>query len=726
MSIRAKRAAAFLAVWALMVAPAALAALALWSRLDADQQRALGAMFREGASLVILVAAASGFTAWAATGWLFARFVTPSLALTDGVRVMITANPAHRLVPAGSAELSALAGALNAFADERQMLLRDVEARIAEANRRLQEERNRLAALVSDLAQSVLVCNEDGRILLYNARARAFLEARRDSAAGPTPAAPSLVGLGRSVFAFFDRSLVTHALESVWAREQKGEDAVASFVTTLADGRLVRLQVAPVRGASAAAPAEVEAGAAAALGGFVLVFDDVTPAVESGSRTAVALERLIDASRRALGSIRAAVETLVAYPGMPAEKQSRFMAAIAQEAASLTEALERTATEHASPSSEWLLEDMSAADLVSAIATRIERELGVAVAIEPVDPALWVKVDSYALVQALETVATGVRDELGVRQLRLRIDGHPARHVHLDVGWSGANVPPEALSRWEAQRASGANASTLKQVVERHGGELWFQVSGAQQDGFLRILLPATRRDSAAWAIPRAPSARPEYYDFDLFHQAGQSAELDERPLAELSYTVFDTETTGLEPSEGDEIVCIGAVRIVNGRLLRHECYEQFVDPRRPLSVDSMRVTGIAPEMLAGQPPIERVLPEFHRFCEDTVLVAHNAAFDLRFLQLKESKAGVRFTHPVLDTLLLAAAVQPQGRALQLEAMAERLGVPVIGRHTALGDAIMTGEIFLRLIPLLTAAGVLTLKDAREASERTFRARLQY
>jgi DNA polymerase-3 subunit epsilon len=239
------------------------------------------------------------------------------------------------------------------------------------------------------------------------------------------------------------------------------------------------------------------------------------------------------------------------------------------------------------------------------------------------------------------------------------------------------------------------------------------------------VLLPVTRRAPATWRVTPRLAGRPEFYDFDLFHQAGQSAELDERRLAELTYTVFDTETTGLQPSEGDEIVCIGAVRIVNGRLLRHEAYEQFIDPRRPLSRESIQITGIDPDMLSGQPTIDRALPEFHRFCEDTVLVAHNAAFDLRFLQLKEASAGVRFTHPVLDTLLLSAAVQPQG-ALQLEALAERLGVPLIGRHTALGDAIMTGEILLRLLPLLSSAGILTLKHAREASERTFRARIRY
>jgi DNA polymerase-3 subunit epsilon len=120
------------------------------------------------------------------------------------------------------------------------------------------------------------------------------------------------------------------------------------------------------------------------------------------------------------------------------------------------------------------------------------------------------------------------------------------------------------------------------------------------------------------------------------------------------------------------------------------------------------------------------VLPRFHAFCEDTVLVAHNAAFDLRFLQMKEEATGIRFTQPVLDTMLLSPVIHPNQESHRLEAIAERLGVQVIGRHTALGDAIMTGEVFLKMIPLLAQIGIHTLGQAREAAERTYYARIRY
>ena len=137
-------------------------------------------------------------------------------------------------------------------------------------------------------------------------------------------------------------------------------------------------------------------------------------------------------------------------------------------------------------------------------------------------------------------------------------------------------------------------------------------------------------------------------------------------------------------------------------------------------------IHGIRPEMVAGQPRITEVLPAFHAFAQDTVLVAHNAAFDMRFLQLKEAATGLRFEQPVLDTLLLSALVHPNQESHRLEAIAERFNITVIGRHTALGDAIVTAEVFLRLIPLLAEKGIHTLGEAREAAQQTYYARLKY
>ena len=271
-----------------------------------------------------------------------------------------------------------------------------------------------------------------------------------------------------------------------------------------------------------------------------------------------------------------------------------------------------------------------------------------------------------------------------------------------------------------------ASPLTLKQIIERHNAEMWYQIHKPSHREFFRIAIPVTKPEETPWSATSSGESRPEFYDFDLFHQPGQTPEQDTRPLSALSYTVFDTETTGLSPSGGDEIVSIGAVRIVNGRLLEHEVFEQLVNPGRSMSPEATRITGIETTMLDNEPTIDKVLPAFLQFCEDTVLVAHNAAFDMRFLRLKEEATGIRFTQPVLDTLLLSAVIHPDFDAHALEAIAERMGVNPIGRHTALGDAIMTGEVFLRMIPLLAEQGIRTLGEAREASQKTYFARIEY
>jgi len=95
-------------------------------------------------------------------------------------------------------------------------------------------------------------------------------------------------------------------------------------------------------------------------------------------------------------------------------------------------------------------------------------------------------------------------------------------------------------------------------------------------------------------------------------------------------------------------------------------------------------------------------------------------------LQVKEASSGIKFINPVLDTMLLSAVVHPAHNNHNMMPIAKRLGITVRDRHTALGDAIATGEIFLKLLPLLHKQGIRTLKDARDASRKTLYARLKY
>jgi DNA polymerase III subunit epsilon len=637
-------------------------------------------------------------------------YVLPLRRLAREASLIANANPAYRTDTWRLPPLRGLALAVNELAERSQAAQEDVEGQIAAAGAELEQERNRLAALMSELTLAVLVCNVEGQILLYNAAARELF--------GVGGGASGVVGLGRSIFGILDRSLFAHGLERVRRGEEGGQAPPVRLTATAPGGRLLRVAIAPVRGTGDE------------LAGFVLTLEDVTRTAEAGVRRDTLLQSLTESTRASVGAIRAAIESMVDYPDMEAGERQRFMAIIREEAVALGARVEAALRESAAyVRSEWRLAEMLGRDLLAALQQRLECDDG------PVPAAggereeggeLWLRVDSYAVVQAAAHLVARLRSSAGADRIRVEL-AEAGRFARLDLAWSGPPLDPETLRAWTEEplgAGGGGVPSSVRDVMELHGGEVWCQADADGGGARVRLLLPLVESAPPPRLAPaRRPDVRPEFYDFDLFRTAERAGEWDERRLDELAYTVFDTETTGLNPSEGDEILSIGAVRIVNGRLLRRETFDQLVDPQRPVSPRSVSVHGISPQLLEGQPTIDDALPPFARFCEGTVLVGHNVGFDMRFLELKEAQTGVRLTQPVLDTLLLDAVAVPEEQDHSLEAIAARLGVSVVGRHTALGDAILTGEIFLKQLRLLAAQGFVTLGEARAAARSTYLAR---
>ncbi len=707
----------------LLLAWAGLVAALVWTTLAPGKGDALfGLLDTSLPAAAVAMLLILGVVA-AAVPPLYRRWVAAPARLLEQARVLVAGDAQRELDASdGNADVRSLAQVVNELVRQRAQLRGDVATQIQKASRNVEQERSRLAALMSELTQSVVVCNMDGRVLLYNNRAR--VQFRTLSQTPTLAAGAELIGLGRSIYAVFDRKLVAHALENIQHRLQRGvANPSAQFVTTTRAGQLLRVQMAPVRIANA------EPDEKAVLNGFVLMLDNITSDFEQESVRDRLLHGLTEGSRASLGNMQAAVEVLD-DPELDASMRERFHGVIREEVHAMSERIRTLAAQAAQQiKTRWPLEDMLGTDLVTAAQRRIEAAGELRAATAEVNDALWLKVDSFSMMQALAYLAGRLAEEYDIKIVWLRLTPADSR-AHLDLVWSGQAISTEALASWETDPirvGSEIGSLNVREIVQRHGGEFWFERDRARQQAFFRFLLPlASAQEEPNSSALVQNAGRPEYYDFDLFQVTELSRELDDRRLTELSYTVFDTETTGLNPSAGDEVIQIGATRLVNGKLLKGECFDQLVDPRRPIAEASVPIHGITPEMVAGQPTIDVVLPAFHAFAQDTVLVAHNAAFDMRFLQMKEEASGVRFEQPVLDTLLLSALMHPNQESHRLEAIAERFGATIFGRHTALGDAMVTAEIFLKMIPLLAERGIHTLGQAREATQQTYYARIKY
>ncbi|MBX3025830.1 CBS domain-containing protein [bacterium] len=193
--------------------------------------------------------------------------------------------------------------------------------------------------------------------------------------------------------------------------------------------------------------------------------------------------------------------------------------------------------------------------------------------------------------------------------------------------------------------------------------------------------------------------------------------------LDRMDAVVLDTETTGLDVAQA-RIVQISAVRVAAGRVLAEQTFDALVNPGGPIPPASTAIHGITDAMVAAAPPFATVKTAFDRFRGDAVLIGQSIGFDLAVLLRETRRLGQRWEPPrFLDTKLLAAALDPEAGELGLDALAERLGVRIGDRHRALADALVTAEIFVRLLPRLAAAGVSTIADAEARANAQTRIR---
>jgi len=309
------------------------------------------------------------------------------------------------------------------------------------------------------------------------------------------------------------------------------------------------------------------------------------------------------------------------------------------------------------------------------------------------------------LVSVLAAMASGVL--VVTEQGQVSLLNGPAREL---LGSKRAQVGTSVFAA--LSRESVLKAIAKAQRAERPLETIVERLDGVQLQG---RVTPLADHEGAIIIFPPVELARhrPEV-DFDLsLHEVPPvptTLDLD-ISLDELPILVLDTETTGLDVLN-DRIVSLGAVTAHGTRLFRSRLIDDLVDPGVPISATSTAIHGITDEMVAGARAFPEVYADLQRMAKNRVIIGHNIPFDLTILRSECWRHGRPWDDVVfIDTLRLASLLNPTLRKFELETLSELYQIDLHGRHTALGDALVTAELFFRMVPRLQQQGFGTLRE---------------
>jgi len=629
---------------------------------------------------------------------IFHSYIKPLKKISAEASMIYSSNPSHRLNITGNKDIKNISSVINDFADMFENLNKNITEQILVARKETEKERNLLAAIMAELPQGVIICNKSGRILLFNSLAKKIFTQ------GTHSNRPDyFIGLGRSIFHLIDKGLIAHAIEEIEERLNNDRQNVASyFITPIHRNRLISVETIPVLDQERQ------------MTGFILTFQDVTDEINQYDKTHENLTSLGQGLSKQIKLVKEILNQSLEHNQL-ITNLDQLPLGYEQVTNSVLDAI----------LTKMPLTKLFLSDFFDSLKQKLFSLHGIKLNITHQTLDNRMIADTYSFTAALIFLFKNLSQitlntEFKVSSLK------KDDTVIFKITWHNNPIKKDQI---EALLSMRINALPSFFYVLKQNNALFETICETNEDcSQIKIITQADLKTplKEKQRSPIIAGSRPEFYDFDLFKSGEENIDLLNTSLKNITYTVFDTETTGLSPDGGDEIISIAAVRIVNNKIVYKDIFEELVDPQRDIPMESYKIHGINYEMVAGKNDISTILPVFKKFTSNTVLVGHNIAFDMKMLKVKEKSTHIKFSNPVLDTLLLSAILHPIHEQHDMENIAKRLGVNIIGRHTALGDTIATAQIFLKLIPILNSNGVLTLKDAVKASKKTYYARLKY
>lgn len=625
--------------------------------------------------------------------WMADQYMRPIMEIRRGAEIISHINLDHRIKVEAGGEIGELAVEFNLMAENLAKAYGELEGRVSEATRTLQEERNRLATVLRTMVDGVVVANEAAETILMNPRARIILGGGYTS------------GIGAPLSRILPSDRLSFHLKRLRRGWDPGREVVEDVVFPLRDGKLLKgsLSVVP--------------GPGGERGGFLLVFRDLSAPSEEGSRFEEALRDMPRLLKGPVATSRSLVETLLRHRDMSAEKQQAFLSAVAEEMDRLNGRV--TAMEEAASGARTSRWPAIPSDPRELLEESLVPVTGLEVEIEAGGPVPAVLVEPFSWVASLRCVLRWIEQKNSGQQpvgADLRVEeGTVVTTFRVKRPFAGDLAELESLKVSPA----GEEPLPLGVAVRRNRGELWTRSSGDYLE--VRLALLQATAVAEARRTDGLIEGEPEFYNFDLFlpRPVSEREDLLQALLTDLDYVVVDTETTGLQLSRGDKVISISGIRIRRGRIQNAGIFNTLVNPGRPIPPESIEIHHIEDHMVAGSPSMNEVYRQFAEYVGDSVLVAHNAAFDKKCLDLAAAEAGLpQIDNPILDTLLLSYAIHKETEGHSLEAIAGRMGITIEGRHTSLGDARAAAQIFLGLVSLLPGRDVRTLAEAKAFCDR--------
>lgn len=396
-----------------------------WASLNETQQTALSEMLNKLIPFPLLGTITILFIIGALINLLFNDYIIPILKLAESARIISSVNPDHRIqLKNASKEIQYLAEIINQSADAFTELQQDVAGKIAIAQATLNEERTRLAALMSELPHGVIVCNTDGQILLYNQQAQELF--KENPHAGQTSDQDKgLLGLGRSIFSILDRDPIVHGLEMLHKCHSSGRSKLVNHtMMTLHTGLSLHVNMAPFF---------IEQGEEKVISGVVLTLEDMTLQIEADSRRDTLIQSLIDDQQKDLEEIREAITNILGRPELDQEKLQSFRQKIDQASLSLEQKVSDARASYALHQHALIkTENVLAENLLDIVNKNVSERLNLKVS-TLAQPGVWLQLDSYAMVQAISHLAGLLKAQTETTELLMTITCNDRQECELAV-----------------------------------------------------------------------------------------------------------------------------------------------------------------------------------------------------------------------------------------------------------------------------------------------------